>query len=877
MDNTKRYTLGGFAWPGNYKKPILKERLAEKSNLFSWDSYQGSPSTGHQSSNSHRSSLIDSSDASSDDDPFGIVSLDDLKILKASSSPRERAQNGSFGSFTGVAHKDDDTRDSLHLLPARQPSPHLVLDCPFRLLPCLKNFPIDSVENWIRHSLTHFVTNETVPKSVKPPTSNSCPFCEEVFNHSDGCLSWKRRMEHVAGYHRLEYSLNRGQPDYALYEYMWQRYMIDTRTYQEIVGAKDVPKEGDVDISSIHRGELMDGAQQPSTRSFEFRQRNHLLQTESESLSKYQTLKGPADTLPNSDIEYLHISFDPFYREYQLEPNFLEAVYGSHKRKNTKSGSSARNTQESARNVAMNILEPPIIEYRRRFEKQVLNDADRDTRYFPKSDLPSEEVQSVARHNNSRQTQGGNGRVSMVVQSPFSQNSDQSMKLFNSKSANTFTRATPPRKPSGKRPSIEMAISSDFSPAMPEMSQEPHEASLGVLHQHQTEASEVLPMEDLLVRETLNADMVDIGAASKSSSPPQSAVHVSLNKPYPAAMQATYDTPSSSEVDDIEANNIEADDIGADAASVLSAEGSVFSVGSTISSQSSIGEVMTAIGYIFSLFLEDPHLRHLFEKANEVCSPERFERNLKRLIRRYAADLKTNASTSLRLDACRLIQRRAGPLAGRITSRFFEDNRKPPLQRSTGPPSIKKELLERYLNQTRSFHPLDRPEVSDSESGESDVDEEAVTTPNLDQIRHFLLNGPAFETFKEEIAMFLQMGNAKCSTKPDRISISVTNQAHCEINEEPEKQGSEILEVSKNTDKSFQNRWNRLTQGIPQFMRSLRGFCIQEYLIWQKKSGYKRIEWICVSQLHRASQTSISGQENLKHRYPGNAAKICFC
>ena len=130
----------------------------------------------------------------------------------------------------------EDDEGSLVNFPAlRFPRVH-VLPCPFDPLQCPRAFQRGQVDEWITHSLEHFVTEGPRGQAVEPPTSNPCPFCEATFYHPSGITSWNQRMRHVADHHRIGHTLSHARPDFALYRYMWQRRVIDSEAYRHING-----------------------------------------------------------------------------------------------------------------------------------------------------------------------------------------------------------------------------------------------------------------------------------------------------------------------------------------------------------------------------------------------------------------------------------------------------------------------------------------------------------------------------------------------------------------------------------------------------------------------------------------------------------------
>ncbi|KAL9641261.1 MAG: hypothetical protein Q9204_000160 [Flavoplaca sp. TL-2023a] len=136
----------------------------------------------------------------------------------------------SLPSSMGARHLDHVTRlgqDQAGALIVSPPLRARVLECPFNLLYCFKDFA--DTKEWILHSLTHF-------GHVDPPTSNRCCFCEAAFDSDDGVSSWHERMQHVLLHHQLGHSLSCARPDFQLYTYLWNKHVIDDAVYRDIKG-----------------------------------------------------------------------------------------------------------------------------------------------------------------------------------------------------------------------------------------------------------------------------------------------------------------------------------------------------------------------------------------------------------------------------------------------------------------------------------------------------------------------------------------------------------------------------------------------------------------------------------------------------------------
>ncbi|KAG8531244.1 uncharacterized protein KY384_004602 [Bacidia gigantensis] len=111
-----------------------------------------------------------------------------------------------------------------------------VLPCPFDILGCRLEFQLEHEAAWIEHSLDHFVTNGPDEYRFEPPKENSCCFCEWTFGYKDGNVSWRERMLHVAGHHRIGHTLKHASPNFNLLRHFWRKRVIDNETLTKLTG-----------------------------------------------------------------------------------------------------------------------------------------------------------------------------------------------------------------------------------------------------------------------------------------------------------------------------------------------------------------------------------------------------------------------------------------------------------------------------------------------------------------------------------------------------------------------------------------------------------------------------------------------------------------
>jgi len=107
-----------------------------------------------------------------------------------------------------------------------------VFECPFNHLQCRRTFTRYS--EWYAHSLEHFL-------SAGPPKFNRCCFCDKTFQQNDSNQSWRERMQHIATHHQLGHRLATARPDFELFQYLWQKKIIDDPLYKELMGGSHGP------------------------------------------------------------------------------------------------------------------------------------------------------------------------------------------------------------------------------------------------------------------------------------------------------------------------------------------------------------------------------------------------------------------------------------------------------------------------------------------------------------------------------------------------------------------------------------------------------------------------------------------------------------
>ncbi|KAB2102197.1 hypothetical protein AG0111_0g9486 [Alternaria gaisen] len=111
-----------------------------------------------------------------------------------------------------------------------------IYECSFWFLNC--SYVSRDAEEWKTQCENHFCGEE-------PPRTVQCPLCDEFqYTFEDGWTACNHRMEHMESFH-----LNSGQilrssrPDFHLFEYLWQKRLIDDQDSKEL-------KEGNHNLTS---------------------------------------------------------------------------------------------------------------------------------------------------------------------------------------------------------------------------------------------------------------------------------------------------------------------------------------------------------------------------------------------------------------------------------------------------------------------------------------------------------------------------------------------------------------------------------------------------------------------------------------------------
>jgi hypothetical protein len=104
-----------------------------------------------------------------------------------------------------------------------------IYECSFWFLNC--SYVSRDAEEWKTHCQGHF-------RGEEPPRTVQCPLCDDFqYTFEDGWTAWNHRMEHVESFHHNSgQTLRSSRPDFHLFEYLWQKRLIDDQDLKELKG-----------------------------------------------------------------------------------------------------------------------------------------------------------------------------------------------------------------------------------------------------------------------------------------------------------------------------------------------------------------------------------------------------------------------------------------------------------------------------------------------------------------------------------------------------------------------------------------------------------------------------------------------------------------
>jgi hypothetical protein len=204
-------------------------------------------------------------------------------------------------------------------------------------------------------------------------------------------------------------------------------------------------------------------------------------------------------------------------------------------------------------------------------------------------------------------------------------------------------------------------------------------------------------------------------------------------------IQPKSSTNKLSEIESNEEDNQSVTSQHSHASSLASITDSLFSLVSG-SSMSSLAGPQEAVDRLVSLLLADEEINSLCTSALTTIAPDRFERNLRRLLKEFSAVLRKEAETPQQRRASQFVHIRARNSAYMICN------------------SITKERTRRQ-NDIEFEYVLS--EGSDSERSDDEVDD-------LQQLEAFIITSKAIEVLKENLRAFVFPHETTVATRMDK-------------------------------------------------------------------------------------------------------------
>jgi len=201
-----------------------------------------------------------------------------------------------------------------------------------------------------------------------------------------------------------------------------------------------------------------------------------------------------------------------------------------------------------------------------------------------------------------------------------------------------------------------------------------------------------------------------------------------------------------------------------DSRSVSSLADTVFSKTFSQSSQSSTQELMTAKDELLALIQGDVEMRPLYARAmaDESIGAERFAKNLHRLLRMYAKDLKEESKERVHYMAAQLMYSAAGYVVNGIRKQYdLEYHERAEKVQSAVAQRNKEKRLNQYLSRLDlgSRHHSEGDTISNDSDGfisdEDAWDNENAQLHTLWQVRAFMVSGQAIKNLRIRLKYFV--------------------------------------------------------------------------------------------------------------------------
>ncbi|KAL4766769.1 hypothetical protein BDW60DRAFT_212622 [Aspergillus nidulans var. acristatus] len=201
---------------------------------------------------------------------------------------------------------------------------------------------------------------------------------------------------------------------------------------------------------------------------------------------------------------------------------------------------------------------------------------------------------------------------------------------------------------------------------------------------------------------------------------------------------------------------------------------SIFSEGSILSSQSSQSEITSiAISELAELLLTDNELQNLWPTAISKVSPDKFQRNFTRILRKFGRNLEGEASNEIQCQAAHFVRLSAQQTATQLRKLLRQDSSNLPFEQSSN--TSRTARVDAWLQSQKVGHTKRQveglPEVNGSSTdSDSDGSEEfePASLSSLDEVKLFLLSANAFLLLREEFRNWLEVKRTDGSKSPSK-------------------------------------------------------------------------------------------------------------
>jgi uncharacterized protein YeaO (DUF488 family) len=203
---------------------------------------------------------------------------------------------------------------------------------------------------------------------------------------------------------------------------------------------------------------------------------------------------------------------------------------------------------------------------------------------------------------------------------------------------------------------------------------------------------------------------------------------------------------------------------------------SLFSAPDSMSSNSSLADVMGVSDEFIALLIEHDSLKPLFQQACRVLDDSFFKQKFKTLLKQFSNDLNEEAQKATEVLASKVVRSSRRKVTFGVWREIYGINSRPSIadalnQRRLGKAKMLDEALGR-LNMADQGKGGIPDEMSDDNS--SDDEEIDNILPNLKQVKRFLVNGQAFSQFQSRFEEILQSrGQDEVATTNAEAEVSL--------------------------------------------------------------------------------------------------------